>query len=197
MKKYQTQTYPADTSACFMRSRERYGDLSNMTFGFGLEVNGIRFQSSEGLYQALKFPSDAPHQKRIAAERSGMEAKKTAYRNPQVRPDWEDIKTDAMALTVAIKLLQHPERFGSALRETGGKTVVEKSYRDQFWGAKPSQDGKTLMGRNVLGELLTELRECLQGNGDVLKAVQEYLSGVNLDQLSINGRRVINMRKGG
>lgn len=39
--------------------------------------------------------------------------------------------------------------------------IVEESYRDQFWGAKPI-DGETLVGMNILGRLLVELRERLR-----------------------------------
>ena len=52
------RTYPQDTSAAFKRSKDQYGKLSNMTGGFSLTVNGLTFQSPEGLYQALKFPSN-------------------------------------------------------------------------------------------------------------------------------------------
>ena len=44
----QTETYQADSVAAFMRSRDRYGDLSNMTFGFPLAVNGAGFQGRRG-----------------------------------------------------------------------------------------------------------------------------------------------------
>lgn len=40
--------------------------------------------------------------------------------------------------------------------------IVEESYRDQFWGAKPL-DSDTLYGENALGRLLTKLREKLKG----------------------------------
>ena len=52
----QTATYARDQCAPFMRSREKHGQLSNMTFGYPLSVNGIDFQGPEGLYQALKYP---------------------------------------------------------------------------------------------------------------------------------------------
>ncbi len=117
--------------AHFMRSRERHGQLSNMTFGYPLAVNGLTFQGPEGLYQALKFPSNPDAQRAIARERSGMEAKKTAYTFSQgFRRDWEEVKLDAMAVTLAVKLIQHQEKFGKALSETGTMDIVEMSHRD-------------------------------------------------------------------
>ena len=172
-----------------MRSRDRFGDLSNMTFGFNLEVNGVHFQGPEGLYQALKFPEEPAHQLRIASERSGMEAKKTAYTNARVRTDWEDVKVDAMKYVLAEKLSQHPLRFGRSLLETARFPIVEASHRDDYWGAKPSQDGKTLRGRNVLGRLLTELRDHLEQH-EMQEAIRAYLEDINLTLLMINGGRV-------
>lgn len=64
-------TWPSAGCAAFMRSRERHGELSNMTFGFPLQLNGLTLQSSEGLYQALKFPSHPEVQRTIASQRSG------------------------------------------------------------------------------------------------------------------------------
>ena len=52
-----TRNWLRRESAPFMRSKERYGHLSNMTFGYQLTVNEITFQSPEGLYQGMKFPS--------------------------------------------------------------------------------------------------------------------------------------------
>lgn len=186
-----TTTYPAGEVAFFFRSKERHGDLSNMTFGFPLKVNGIHFQGPEGAYQALKHPGNVRHQTRIAQQRSGMEAKKVAYQNPNIRPDWEEVKIDAMAYTLALKLKTHPERFGRALEETGGRPIVEKSRRDDFWGARPSQDETALRGQNVLGKLLTGLRDALLRNsGNVDSAVREYLEEVDLARLSLNGNPV-------
>ena len=130
-------TYEPARSAAFMRSRDRYGDMSDMTFGFPLSVNGMEFQGPEGLYQALKFPNSPETQGAIAAQRSGMDAKKAAYRDHNFRPDWEEIKVQAMRYTMAVKLRQHPQRFGEALAETGDLPIVERSNRDPFWGAQP------------------------------------------------------------
>ena len=53
----QPRTYRRSECAVFFRSRDQHGDLSNMTFGFPLSVNGVTFEGPEGLYQALKFPN--------------------------------------------------------------------------------------------------------------------------------------------
>ncbi len=182
-------TYEPARSAAFMRSRDRYGDMSNMTFGFPLSVNGMEFQGPEGLYQALKFPNSPETQGAIAEQRSGMDAKKAAYRDHNFRPDWEEIKVQAMRYTLAVKLRQHPQRFGKALAETGDLPIVERSNRDPFWGAQPQ--GNTLIGTNTLGKLLTELRDTLGDNGgDAAKAAGAFTAQVPAERLSVNGRPV-------
>ena len=186
-----TTTYQKGRCAFFMRSRDQYGKLSNMTFGFPLKVNGMRFQGPEGLYQALKFPHDPQHQALIAQQRSGMEAKRTAYQNSDVRPDWEEIRVDAMAYTLAMKLQQHPTAFGEELLSTKKLPIVEMSNRDSFWGAKPDRGETTLIGTNILGQLLTSLRDELRRQkGYIGKTVTRYLTGVKTSTLVINGKPV-------
>ena len=182
-----TAIYETARSAAFMRSRDQYGDLSNMTFGFPLTVNGTEFQGPEGLYQALKFPHSPETQTAIASQRSGMDAKKAAYQDHNFRPDWEEIKVQAMRYTLAVKLRQHPRRFGEALEETGGLPIVERSNRDPFWGARPQ--GNTLEGVNMLGKLLTELRDTLRENGgDAARAAAAFTARAPAELLSVNGR---------
>ena len=191
MTKEDTTIYQKGKCAFFMRSRDKHGKLSNMTFGFPLKVNGMQFQGPEGLYQALKFPHNPRHQALIAQQRSGMEAKRTAYRNPDVRPDWEEIRVDAMAYTLAVKLEQHPAAFGEELLSTKKLPIVEMSNRDSFWGAKPDRGEITLVGINILGQLLTNLRDELrQQKGYVGKTVKSYLTGVKTNTLVINGKPV-------
>ena len=181
-------THRADQCAAFRRSRERHGDLSNMTFGFPLVAAGLRLQGPEGLYQALKFPHDEQAQRHIATQRSGMDAKKAAYTHRNVRPDWETVKTTAMAFTLATKLRQHPDRFGNALLGTGELPIVEHSMRDPFWGAQPGPDA-TLTGTNALGQLLTQLRDQLMANnGDARAAVAAFLKGTDTSSLRVLGK---------
>ena len=184
------KTWRKAECAYFMRSRERHGQLSNMTSGYPLTVNGLTFQGPEGLYQALKFPLSPDAQRAIARQRSGMDAKKTAYAlNHGFRRDWEEVKLDAMALTLAIKLIQHPERFGSALGETGDMDIVEMSHRDAWWGAKP--EGNILRGVNALGKLLTLLRDLRADSGPDQKDAAAALVALTVPRkLSILGGRV-------
>ena len=184
-------TYLKEHVAAFMRSREKYGDLSNMTFGFPLTVNEIVFQGPEGLYQALKFPDCPEFQQLIGVQKSGMDAKKTAYGKQSFRPDWEEVKVYAMRFVLAAKLLQHPRRFTEALAQTGTWPIVEMSFRDEFWAAKPKRSNTILAGVNMLGKLMTQLREELKFSPqDIENAVRVFTQTTPLEVLIINHRPV-------
>lgn len=183
------RSYREGECAAFRRSRDAYGDLSNMTWGFPLTVNGIRFQGPEGLYQAFKYPSRPEVQRQIAAARSGMDAKRTAYAHTPEPENWDEIRVNAMAFTLAVKLGQHPRRFGAALADTRDMDIVENSQRDPFWGARPVS--KSLTGANILGRLLSALRDHLQDTGDPAEAGRRLLQGVDLSGLAINQAPVV------
>ena len=65
------------------------------------------------------------------------------------------------------------------------------SNRDSFWGAKPNQGETTLVGTNILGQLLTSIRDELrEQKGWIGKTVTSYLTGVKTNTLVINGKTV-------
>ena len=155
-----------------------------MTGGFPLAANALPFQGPEGLYQALKFPHDPDFQATIGAQRSGMDAKRTAYTRRDTDPDWDSYRIDAMAYTLAIKLLQHPGRFRAALEHTGSLPIVERSGRDAWWGAMP-QGEDTLTGRNVLGQLLTFLRDLNAREANTVRAAGRLLAVADTTRLIV------------
>lgn len=168
----QTRTYDRRTSAVFCKTKEAFGGLSNMAAGFPLIVNGVRIRTSEALYQACRFPHRPDVQKLIIAERSPMTAKlKGKPHRHDTRPDWDATRVTIMRWCLRVKLAQHWREFGELLRSTGNKPIVEESRKDDYWGAKVI-DPNTLVGMNVLGRLLMELREDLESaSGDRLRHV--------------------------
>lgn len=158
----QTRAYTRAHSVVFLKTTEAYGGLSNMAGGFPLRVNGLRILTSEALYQACRFPHRPDLQRLIIAQRSPMTAKKTG--GPHLhdsRPDWDRVRVAVMRWCLRVKLAQHWQMFGALLQSTGDLPIVEQSWKDDFWGAKPANDG-TLRGVNVLGRLLTKLRDLVQ-----------------------------------
>ncbi len=71
-----------------------------------------------------------------------------------------------MRWCLRVKLAQHYEEFGRLLLATEDRPIVEQSRKDDYWGAKVVDvaDDETLIGQNVLGRLLMELRELLKSD---------------------------------
>lgn len=145
-------------AAVFRKTREAHGGLSNMAAGFPLQVAGCTIRTSEALYQAMRYPHLPEVQALILEQKSPMAAKmKSRAHRRRCRPDFPQIRVVVMRWCLQVKLTQNRRRFGAVLGATGRSPIVESSARDTFWGAVPQPDG-TLIGCNVLGRLLMELR---------------------------------------
>ena len=75
----------------------------------------------------------------------------------QGRPNWYQAKVTMMRWCLRVKLACNYEQFGALLDSTGARTIVETSPDGNFWGGVPQ--GDKLVGANVFGQLLIELRE--------------------------------------
>ena len=161
-RRSQTRTYDRSSSVVFRKTRETFGGLSNMAGGFPLLVSGVRIRTSEALYQACRFPHLPDVQRLIIAQRSPMTAKMKGkpYRQ-ESRRDWNRVRVNVMRWCLRVKLAQNWAVFSKLLLDTGFRPIVEQSRKDDFWGAKPVDD-QTLVGMNVLGRLLMELRESVK-----------------------------------
>lgn len=156
------------------KTKEEFGGLSNMASGYPLQINGIRILTSEALYQACRFPHMPEIQQEIIEQRSPMTAKmKSKPHRKNSRPDWDDVQHKVMRWCLRVKLAQNHDAFGRLLLATGDRPIVEQSRRDDYWGAKLLDEaGEKLIGQNVLGRLLMELRESLKDAPDnALKTV--------------------------
>ena len=157
------RTYLRAESVVVHKTKESFGGLSNMAAGFPLRINGFRVPTSEALYQACRFPDLPEVQREIIAQHSPMTAKmKGKPHRKATRSDWDKVRHNVMRWCLRVKLAQHYKEFGRLLLATKEKPIVEQSRKDEYWGAILMQDGETLMGENVLGRLLMELRETLR-----------------------------------
>lgn len=157
---HQFRTYTRAESVVFLKTNESFGGLSNMAGGYPIRVNGIRILTSEALYQACRFPHLPDVQRMIIGENSPMTAKMRSkpYRKDS-RCDWDHVRVRIMRWCLRMKLASNWSAFSDLLLKTGDRPIVEESRKDDFWGAKGSYDGSLLVGMNVLGRLLMELRE--------------------------------------
>ncbi len=114
---------------------------------------GIRFHSVEAFFQSMKT-TDKALRRRIASMKAGPS--KGAGRNVKLRPEWEYIKVDIMAIGVLLKFAPGtPE--AEMLLSTGDATLIEgNTWGDQFWGVCKGE------GENVLGLILESVRHALR-----------------------------------
>ena len=188
--KGQIREYTEKDSIVFMKAKEAYGVFANTTMdGAGVTVFGRPCKSTENPYQALKFPDDYELQERILYLRGSMDGKALAREMDALkRPDWSEVSFAAMRWCVGLKASQNFLAM-NALMQTGDKPIVEKSFKDTFWGAKPVGGGK-LIGCNFLGRIWMELRrDLLAGPLHPDKEIREDFPWEikNLDKLSLFG----------
>lgn len=166
------ETYSRVGSAVFNKTKEKWGEFSNMCAGFPLRVYGVDIRTSEALYQAMRFPGHPEVQQQILDEPSpkGAKMKSKRHRRELGRQDWEENQVQVMWWCLRLKLAQNFESFGGVLFISGEKPIVEESANDMFWGAKDLGDG-TLKGANVLGKLLMELRARYKADPQSLRSV--------------------------
>ena len=183
---HQLRTYCRANSAVFLKTKEKYGGLSNMAGGFPLVVNDIKIRTSEALYQACRFPHLPEIQRLIIEQKSPMTAKMKGkpYRQNS-RPDWEAVRVKVMRWCLRVKLAQNLDSFSKLLLETADLPIVEQSRRDDFWGAKPV-DKDTLIGVNALGRLLMELREQVKDDPSELL----HVDPLPIPNFLLYGRRI-------
>lgn len=168
------RTYVRSEVVVVYKTKDDFGGLSNMASGYPLQINGVRILTAEALYQACRFPHMPEVQREIIGQHSPMTAKmKSKPHRKDSRPDWDDVRYKVMRWCLRVKLAQNYEEFGRLLLATRDRPIVEQSRKDDYWGAKLTDEaGDTLIGQNVLGRLLMELREKLKDDREgALKVV--------------------------
>ncbi|EIU1681414.1 NADAR family protein [Pseudomonas aeruginosa] len=162
------RTYVRDNVVVVYKTKEGFGGLSNMASGYPLQINGVRILTTEALYQACRFPHMPEIQREIIGQHSPMTAKmKSKPHRKDSRSDWDEVRYKVMRWCLRVKLAQNYAEFGRLLLATRDRPIVEQSRKDDYWGAKlADESGETLVGQNVLGRLLMELREKLKGDSE-------------------------------
>ena len=124
-------------------------------------VDGEEWSCSEAYFQAMKSYGLSHHStvKRLMSNADPMEAFSIG-RSYERRPDWFDANVEVMRKAVYAKFLQN-DALKELLLSTGDYPLVQVKPGDWFWGTGPDNNGK-----NMLGELLMELRTGLR-NGTI------------------------------
>lgn len=138
----------------FYRTRDAYGCFSNFS-AHPFELEGLEWPTAEHYFQAKKFAGTEIEQV-VRASRSPMDAARLGRdASLPLRPDWDQVKVDVMRRALMAKFSQNSGAL-EVLLSTGSARIVEHTQNDAFWG-----DGGDGTGRNMLGELLMEVRSVL------------------------------------
>ena len=168
---YPERDWNLNRAAWFLRPVDQFGGFSNMSKSFPLSIFGIRVRSSEHLYQAMRYTEEPEIQREVIQAKTPMDSKKVSRSFDEfTRSDWFDIRIDVMTWTLRVKLFHHATCFGDLLKRTSKRPILEWSRHDSFWGAGPI-DEDTNRGQNVLGRLLTELRDQFVADSTIAETV--------------------------
>ena len=163
---YGIETYPMSKCIAIRKVKDEWGLFCNFAHT-PLVVDGVTFESSEELFQLMKF-KDEDVIRRIRAgitmdDKVCHQIKMTAksYEKAYRRPDWGQMILDAMKFCLTVKYGQCAE-FRNLLQKSAGKFIVEdqtpmRKKNPDAWGVKA--DGNNYVGPNLLGRLLMELRD--------------------------------------
>jgi len=177
--------YDKQSCVSFRKTKELFGGLSNMCSGYPIQIGGEQFLTSESLYQVCRFNEYSDIQRLIQMEKSPMSSKmKSKKYISNTRGDWDDVRVDIMDWCIRMKLKCNWNNFGNLLLSTGDQFIVEDSHKDRFWGCVLEGDND-LVGRNVLGKLLVNLREELKN---------QLINSNNLNLSCIEGLKLFGRR---
>ena len=142
----------------FYSTGDEFGEFSNFAH-FPIRLKGRTWPTTEHYFQAQKFAgTDDAHAEAIRKAGSPMIAARMGRdRKKKLRRDWESVKVSVMREALLAKFEQHPQ-LRELLLSTADAKLVEHTERDDYWG-----DGGNGSGRNMLGQLLMEVRRRLGG----------------------------------
>jgi ribA/ribD-fused uncharacterized protein len=140
----------------FYSTGDEFGEFSNFA-GFPIRLKNRTWPTTEHYFQAQKFAgTDDQHAEAIRKAGSPMIAARMGRdRKKKLRRDWESVKVSVMREALIAKFEQHAQPR-DLLLSTADAKLVEHTERDDYWG-----DGGDGSGRNMLGQLLMEVRRRL------------------------------------
>lgn len=165
------------TEIAFTKSSAPYGWMGNMS-RYKIFWEEKMWESTEALFQALRFPEDSPIREEIRLAKNGFEAKQVAKANRtkmSVIPTSDD-DLDNMRLCIRLKMEQHKD-LRAILIGSGNIPIYEdvtkrgEANSNLIWGAIREEDG-TWRGENIMGVLWMELRSKLNNSNEYITEVE-------------------------
>lgn len=145
--------------------RGKYSFLSNF-FPVKIFFQGLEYPTVENAFQAAKTTDETL--RRQFQNISPSEAKKLGKTLP-LREDWNEVRIQTMAELLAIKF-SHIE-LRKKLLQTCGVLVEDNYWHDNFWGRCTCDRCSSKLSENLLGKMLTALRE---GYSDGLRFLEGF-----------------------
>ncbi len=139
----------------FYSLQDPYGEFSNFS-SHPFDLDGKRWPTSEAYFQACKFDDEAVREQIRLAPSPMKAANLGRSRDFRLRPDWNEVKDNAMRRALQAKFAAHPE-LQALLLSTGAEPIIEATTDDYYWGCGTRGDGLNRLGE-LLGELRTRLR---------------------------------------
>ena len=151
----------------FRRKKDRFGWMGNMPH-FEVEYRGVKYKSSEHLFQSLRYEGHPRIQKQVREHPNSLYMKKTVHRRSVHLIDPIDPKKDKERMLVSLraKVAAHPWMVRRLLATGTGVIIEDVTKRSRgsgkVWGAAWDSSKKRWEGHNWLGrtwmKLRTELR---------------------------------------
>jgi ribA/ribD-fused uncharacterized protein len=139
--------------------KKAYGFLSNFAM-VPVVFMGETWPSTEHAFQAFKS-REKPIRDLIRELPEAKDAKK-AGRRCTCRNDWDLIRRPLMEHLVRLKFMQHAD-LAQKLLDTENQILVEGNYWcDNEWGDCRCDKCKNIDGQNMLGQILTTVRQELK-----------------------------------
>jgi ribA/ribD-fused uncharacterized protein len=136
----------------FYSTKDEYGCFSNFS-AHPFRLKNKMWRTSEHYFQAQKF-ADTEHEEELRLVASPMVvARMGRSRKRPLRKDWEEVKDQIMLEALRAKFTQNQD-LKEILLNTGDAILVEHTKNDSYWG-----DGGDGSGKNMLGQLLMQVRE--------------------------------------
>lgn len=140
----------------------KYQFLSNF-YPCHISYFNLRFTSVEAAFQAAKC-QDVKQREQFCGL-SPAEARRLGRTVP-LRPHWETCKIAIMRDLLVNKFQLNPG-LKKLLIATGNAPLIESNaWHDNFWGNCTCKRCENMEGRNVLGNLLMEIRRLYAGGND-------------------------------
>lgn len=130
--------------------------LSNFYFAF-FDWDGHSWPTVEHAFQAAKTPTTSDYDRIRKAEKPG--SAKYIGRSIILRDDWEQVKIEIMTELVWYKFYQNLELLAMLL-DTDSAILIEGNWHhDNYWGDCFCKNCVGIVGKNMLGSILTCIRE--------------------------------------